>query len=389
MDNIEQLKQDNAKLTERLNNAAKFFREQKAQIESLTKENEELKSKYKEQENFESNTINKVVPELEEKVKALQTENEQILKKYEARKEQHVELLGKIEQLEHDAESFNNLQEGYEKEIENLKKSNALQDEEIAQLKKESTKRISEYQAQIEDLKIAAKNEIDKRLADYGMLQRSYEDLNDKYKLAQKESTNSQELSKQLDEKNKFISEVQEKIKDYIKQIAELKESLEKKVEQVKAVEKTTDGIIKNKDVIITELQANVKVLEDKHQKLSEMYSQLENEKLSFENDYTNIKSKYETIKLERENDEGIIQGLQQEIAELEKSSLKKEDVLKMIMNLRDTVGFNFESVIERLTGKSNEQNKASGTVKAETITSKPEPVKQFQYTSKDNTIKM
>ena len=38
MDNIEQLKQDNAKLTERLNNAAKFFREQKAQIESLTNE---------------------------------------------------------------------------------------------------------------------------------------------------------------------------------------------------------------------------------------------------------------------------------------------------------------------------------------------------------------
>ena len=47
MDNIEQLKQDNAKLTERLNNAAKFFREQKAQIEALTKENEDLKEHHK------------------------------------------------------------------------------------------------------------------------------------------------------------------------------------------------------------------------------------------------------------------------------------------------------------------------------------------------------
>lgn len=45
MEDIEQLKLENDKLKERLNNAAKFFREQKAQIETLTKENEELKSK--------------------------------------------------------------------------------------------------------------------------------------------------------------------------------------------------------------------------------------------------------------------------------------------------------------------------------------------------------
>lgn len=44
MEQIEQLQQENAKLQERLNNAAKFFKEQKAQIESLTKENEELKA---------------------------------------------------------------------------------------------------------------------------------------------------------------------------------------------------------------------------------------------------------------------------------------------------------------------------------------------------------
>ena len=43
MEDIEQLKQDNAKLTERLNNAAKFFKDQKAQIDNLTKENKQLK----------------------------------------------------------------------------------------------------------------------------------------------------------------------------------------------------------------------------------------------------------------------------------------------------------------------------------------------------------
>lgn len=47
MEQIEQLQQENAKLQERLNNAAKFFKEQKAQIESLTKENEELKANSK------------------------------------------------------------------------------------------------------------------------------------------------------------------------------------------------------------------------------------------------------------------------------------------------------------------------------------------------------
>ena len=45
MESIEQIRLENDKLKERLNNAAKFFREQKAQIEALTKENEELKSK--------------------------------------------------------------------------------------------------------------------------------------------------------------------------------------------------------------------------------------------------------------------------------------------------------------------------------------------------------
>ena len=43
METIEQLKLEKDKLTERLNNAAKFFREQKAQIEALTDENEKLK----------------------------------------------------------------------------------------------------------------------------------------------------------------------------------------------------------------------------------------------------------------------------------------------------------------------------------------------------------
>ena len=69
MEQIEQLQQENAKLQERLNNAAKFFKEQKAQIESLTKENEELQSNIQSKDNaYEvlQNTYNEVLAENEE-----------------------------------------------------------------------------------------------------------------------------------------------------------------------------------------------------------------------------------------------------------------------------------------------------------------------------------
>ena len=69
MEQIEQLQQDNAKLQERLNNAAKFFKEQKAQIETLTKENEELQSNIQSKDkDYEvlQNTYNEVLAENEE-----------------------------------------------------------------------------------------------------------------------------------------------------------------------------------------------------------------------------------------------------------------------------------------------------------------------------------
>lgn len=69
MEQIEQLQQENAKLQERLNNAAKFFKEQKAQIESLTKENEELQSNIQSKDKaYEvlQNTYNEVLAENEE-----------------------------------------------------------------------------------------------------------------------------------------------------------------------------------------------------------------------------------------------------------------------------------------------------------------------------------
>lgn len=89
MENIEELKQANDKLNARLAKAVEVFKEQKAQIETLTKEKEELENKLKEAGNFEADTINKVVPELEEKVRSLEA-------KEEAYKKEIVNLQGQL-----------------------------------------------------------------------------------------------------------------------------------------------------------------------------------------------------------------------------------------------------------------------------------------------------
>ena len=81
MENIEQLKADNAKLTERLNNAAKFFREQKATIEKLS---EEVKDKDVEIANQKDalESCYKQLHDLEMMTDSLKKENEEIRKKY-------------------------------------------------------------------------------------------------------------------------------------------------------------------------------------------------------------------------------------------------------------------------------------------------------------------
>ena len=80
MDNIEQLKQDNEKLQERLNNAAKFFRKQKAQIETLTKENTQLKEQINSlefNEESDASVINNYANDNEKLKKTIQNLNNQ------------------------------------------------------------------------------------------------------------------------------------------------------------------------------------------------------------------------------------------------------------------------------------------------------------------------
>lgn len=155
MENIEQLKADNVKLTERLNNAAKFFREQKAQIEALTKENEELKGKPKD---------DYVSPE---KWNALVTEKEDL---NEQLKDKDVEIINQKDALQscytqlHDYEIMN---DSLNKEKENL------------------NEQLNEYELKLQasEKSYAELKELhDGDLKRYNELENNYEGLQNKYK---------------------------------------------------------------------------------------------------------------------------------------------------------------------------------------------------------------
>lgn len=191
MDNIEQLKQDNAKLTERLNNAAKFFREQKAQIESLTKEKEELEKKFKEQQDFEANNINKVVPELEEKLKGYENEFKSLNAVNDDLNKQCNEYELKLQKLESDIDSkdkaYKVLQDTYNELFgENTKLKKDLENR-INQLKKEnkeleesSNKIIDSYEKDLNTYKekeIELTNKLDESIKNNKELQDKYDNL--------------------------------------------------------------------------------------------------------------------------------------------------------------------------------------------------------------------
>lgn len=158
METIEQLQEQNSKLQERLNNAAKFFREQKATIEKLTEEAKDkdveianqkdaLESCYKQLHDLEmmTDSLNKENEELKrkpqddyvspEKWNALVTEkevlNEQLNeyelklqaseKSYEELKELHDGDLKRYNELEDNYEELQNKYNDLDKEFESFK----------------------------------------------------------------------------------------------------------------------------------------------------------------------------------------------------------------------------------------------------------------------------
>ena len=224
MENIEQLKQDNAKLTERLNNAAKFFKDQKAQIDNLTKENKQLKDQIEGFENeFKSNEaysddLNKQIDILEAKLKEqnvkysdlqnklenslaaeaiLRTDNDMLRKSDKENKEAYEQQKKENKETE---EQFNKILNSYEKEIEALKNKNenieSQFNEQIKTLQDALDKHIEDNK-NLNNLYNDCENE---KLA----IQNDYYELKDKYKLL--EINNVTDINKLKNSINDLIS---------------------------------------------------------------------------------------------------------------------------------------------------------------------------------------
>ena len=257
MDNIEQLKQDNAKLTERLNNAAKFFREQKAQIESLTKEKEELEKKFKEQQDFEANNINKVVPELEEKLK------------------------------------------GYENEFKSL---NAVNDD--------LNKQLDNYELKIQNLE----NTIDLKDKAHKVLQDTYnelfventklkEDLENRIKqIRATEKTYDEEQKKIIAARDEFITKYNQS-KEIIEQLKKDNKESEEAAKKVMNSYENDLNTYKAKEIELTnkldESIKNNKELQDKYDNLDKICNDFENQKLAWKGDYQGLAEMYYQLQKE------------------------------------------------------------------------------------------
>ncbi len=264
MENIEQLKQDNAKLQERLNNAAKFFREQKAQIEaltsevkektelaldyrnqikSLTEENEELKRKpqddYVSPEKWnalvnEKEDLNKQLNEYELKLQNSEAAYEELRKKYTEVKtlsddsiqagvelgKENAELQAKLKKLEANSIS----QEDFDDEVKRLNQT-------ISECKKSYDERIEDIsKLQMEVAKLEKDNTDLIQAAEqyktaYAEVKSQYEMLGKKYQVRKEKES---ELLGKIDESEKTITSKDQAYKvlqdTYNKVFAELNE---------------------------------------------------------------------------------------------------------------------------------------------------------------------
>ena len=272
MEDIQKLQQDNAKLQERLNNAAKFFREQKAQIEALTKENEELKRTPKDE------VINT------EKWNTLVTEKENLNKQLN-------EYESKLQKLESDIDSkdkaYKVLQDTYNEVF--------AEKEKITKQYKEQEK----FETEVINVKVP---ELEERLKN---TEKAYKELQDKYK-ANDIAKGEAELREQ--------SLHNEYIKKFEEQNIQI-DTLKKKFEE------EGKNAVANKVLLD---KANEKI-----DKLNKLYDDCENEKLAAQADYDSLKEKYESLKINAEANEEVARKYEEIYEEYEtlksKESLEKE----------------------------------------------------------------
>ena len=306
MDNIEQLKLDNEKLKERLNNAAKFFKEQKAQIEALTKENEDLKEQikdkdveitnqkdalqscynqlhdyeimldslnkekenivkqFKEQEKFVSEVINTKVPELETKLKDSEAAYNELQKKQK-----------EFDIAKGEAElKAENLQSEYTKKFEE-------QDKEIKKLTSLGIDYVNQINAltkQIEE----ANSTIESKDKAYKVLQDTYNELfNDCVLL--------KETNKDLEDKcngsKDAYSELRKTYEEYLVKDKEKDNKIQVQETQIKEFTEQ-----------IKEQDKKIKDLETINDTINKQLDDEENHRLAIENDYNDLVERVNVI---------------------------------------------------------------------------------------------
>ena len=313
MENIEQLKQDNAKLTERLNNAAKFFREQKAQIESLTKENEELKRTPKE-EIIDTEKWNKLVTEKENLQKQIEGyENER--KSNEAYSDdlnkQCNEYELKLQKLESNIDSkdkaYKVLQDTYNEVFSDYNKL------------KEQITQIDEYRKSIDHLQNTLKSyenkfdELEKYKAKFTEEHMLYDDLkkkHDNYKL------DYDKLNKEYKALNDTYNKLNNEYSDIYTKYNDLEQGRIKSEEQLNAL-----------NTLCIQYKEDNKELQDKFDNLEKICNDFENQKLAADADYQGILDMYQELQKEYErlrNERDIYSQSDDALAEIAKILIEK-----------------------------------------------------------------
>lgn len=352
METIEQITQERDKLQERLNNAAKFFREQKAQIETLTKENEELKNQINrtpqeevidvekwnalvtEKENFEnvaankqkvieklendieskdkaykvlqdtynevfseneklkSEAINTKVPELETKLNNANAAYEELRKKYAELKELH----------DGDLKRYNELEDNYEG-LQNKYKENDIAKGEaelkVEALQAEYEKKFVEQEEQLN----TAKNAVEKTVKKFEQLREANNLLQDK----------SVEMANDVKKYQTKYNDEHLLAEEFKKQIQELRDESNNQLKELEEVKANRE-----------EFRSQLVDLEKKYDQLNKLYDDCEAEKLYVQADCDKLQEKIKYIEANNISDKEWQDHL--------------ENVIEQIRNLADDV---------------------------------------------------
>lgn len=273
MENIEQLKLENDKLKERLNNAAKFFREQKAQIEALTKENEELKripqeSNSKEIENLKEQlaasneacadmekTIHKNLEDIEKLQIELKKSQEYANATYEEIKNKYDDLHNVYDKLNKESENAisekNKLEKEHTKlckEYDELKQTHNITKIELTN----KIELLSKHNSELENLNTNQADRISKLDESYNAKNAEISKLKsicDEVEISNNKLTKENELlNKNIKSKEEEISKLSNEVniyKDFATKIEQIKNILEIKKQvsdSVKVIEQKRMG---------------------------------------------------------------------------------------------------------------------------------------------------